>query len=166
MFTNITMLASMPQSGPRAAGGHLVLFDGTCGLCTSLVGFVLPRDRVGVFRFASLASPAGRSVVAQLGGDPDDSSTMHVVAHYSTPRARHLTRASAALFVVATIGWPWKALALAGALPMTWLDRLYDAVARNRQRLFRRRERCLLPRPEWRGRFIDLRDQQVVPLGG
>src|SRR5687768_9715014 len=128
MFTNITMLASVPQSGSRPAGSHLVLFDGTCALCTSLVGFVLPRDRVGVFHFASLDSPAGRSVVAQLGGDADDSSTMHVVADHVTLHARHLTRAPAALFVAGTLGWPWKVLALFGALPTTWLNRLYDAV--------------------------------------
>jgi predicted DCC family thiol-disulfide oxidoreductase YuxK len=160
------MLASTPQSGSRPAGSHLVLFDGTCGLCTSLVGFVLPRDRGGVFHFASLDSPAGRSVVAQTGGDADDSSTMHVVADHATPHARHLTRAPAALFVVGTLGWPWKAITLFGALPTTWLNRLYDAVARNRYRLFGRRERCLVPRPEWRERFIDLRAPQVVSSGG
>ena len=107
MVTNITMLTSTPQSGSRPAGSHLVLFDGTCGLCASLVSFVLPRDRAGVFHFASLDSATGRSVVAQLGGDPDDSATMHVVADHVTPHARHLTRAPAALFVVGAIGWPW-----------------------------------------------------------
>lgn len=143
-----------------------MLFDGTCGLCTSLVAFVLPRDRVGVFRFASLVSRAGRSVVTQLGGDADDSSTMHVVADHGTSHAKHLTRALAALFVAGTLGWPWKALTLFGALPTTWLDRLYDLVARNRHRLFGRPERCLWPRPEWRERFVDPGEPQVVTSGG
>jgi len=143
-----------------------VLYDGTCGLCTSLVGFVLPRDRDGAFHFASLDGAAGRSAVARLGGDADDSSTMHVVADRATPHARHLTRARAALFVVGSLGWPWKVLTLFGALPTPWLDRLYDVVARNRYRLFGRREHCLVPRPEWRERFIDLREPQVVPSGG
>ena len=166
MFTNITVLAPTSQSGSRPVDRHLVLFDGTCGLCTSLVGFVLPRDRVGVFHFASLDSPAGRSVVAQLGGDADDSSTMHVVANRATPHARHLTRAPAALFIVRTLGWPWKALTLIDALPTAWLNRLYDVLARRRHRLFGRRERCLVPRPEWRERFIDLREPQVVSSRG
>lgn len=166
MFTNINMHVSTPQSSSRPAGSHLVLFDGTCGLCTSFVGFVLSRDRVGVFHFASLASPTGRSVAARLGGDADYSSTMHVVADHATSHARHLTRGPAALFVAGTLGWPWKALTLFGALPTTWLNRLYDVVARHRHRLLGRRERCLLPRPEWRGRFVDLRESQVVSSGG
>jgi predicted DCC family thiol-disulfide oxidoreductase YuxK len=152
------MVRSAAQPSSRSRGHHLLLFDGHCGLCTSLVQFILAHDRAGIFHFASLSSPEGRSTVTRHGGDPDDASTVYVVADYQTPGARPLIRSRAALFVVGAIGWPWKALTLFGVLPTVLLDRLYDVVARNRYRVFGRREQCLMPRPEWQDRFIDLRE--------
>jgi predicted DCC family thiol-disulfide oxidoreductase YuxK len=152
----MTRLMPQPPTDPNSR--HLLLFDGDCGLCTTLVQFVLARDSVGIFHFASLSSPEGRSVVTRHGGDADDSSTVYVVADYRTPAARSLTRSRAALFVLGTLAWPWRAATLFGVLPTALLDRLYDFVARNRYRLFGRRAQCLMPRPEWRDRFIDLRE--------
>jgi predicted DCC family thiol-disulfide oxidoreductase YuxK len=161
MFTYITMTRATPQSPTRTEGRHLLLFDGECGLCASLVQFVLARDRAGVFHFASLSSPEGRSIVTRHGGDPDDVSTVYVVADYRTPAPRPLTRSRAALFVAGALGWPWKAATLFGALPTALLDRGYDFVARHRYRVFGRREQCFMPRPEWQHRFID----QRAPIG-
>ena len=96
-------------------------------------------------------------MVVRHGGDPGDVSTVYVVADYRTPAARPLVRSRAALFVAGALGWPWKAATLFGALPTALLDRVYDVVARNRYRVFGRREQCLMPRPEWRDRFIDAR---------
>src|SRR6476620_7888802 len=69
MFTHITMTRATPQSPTDTAGRHLLLFDGHCGLCTAFVQFILPRDRGGIFRFASLSSPDGRATVTRHGGD-------------------------------------------------------------------------------------------------
>jgi predicted DCC family thiol-disulfide oxidoreductase YuxK len=151
------MTRPMPQPLIQAQGRHLLLFDGDCGLCASLVQFVLARDPTGIFHFASLSSPEGRSTVSRHGGDPDDVSTMYVVADYRTPEPRPLTRSRAALFVLGALGWPWKVLTLFGVLPTVLLDRAYGLVARNRYRVFGRRAECLMPRPEWQDRFIDLR---------
>jgi len=142
----------------RTQGRHLLLFDGSCGLCEWLVQFVLARDPAGIFHFASLASPEGRTMVTRHGGDADDMSTVYVVADYRTPEARPLTKSRAALFVSRTLGWPWRAAALLGVLPTRLLNRLYDFVARNRYRVFGRRAQCMIPRPEWQDRFIDLRE--------
>jgi predicted DCC family thiol-disulfide oxidoreductase YuxK len=40
-------------------------------------------------------------------------------------------------------------------VPMSWLDRAYEVVARRRYQLFGRFERCPLPAPAHRRRFID-----------
>ena len=142
----------------RSQGRHLLLFDGHCGLCTAFVQFVLARDPAGIFHFASLSSPEGRSIVTRHGGDADDVSTVYVIADYRSPEALPLTKSRAALFVSQTLGWPWRAATLFGVMPTALLDRVYDFVARNRYRVFGRREQCLMPRPEWQGRFIDLRE--------
>ena len=143
------------QDGPDAEGIHLVLYDGVCGLCSRLLRFVIRHDRRCVFRFASLQSVVGKAVVARSGGNPEDLTSFYVFANFRAPRGRVLTRSNAALFVAGELGWPWKALRVAGLLPAVLLDRAYDVIARLRYRLFGRHEQCETPPPEFRSRFID-----------
>jgi predicted DCC family thiol-disulfide oxidoreductase YuxK len=121
--------------------------------------FVLAHDRGRVFDFTSLQSDPGRAAVERLGGHPGSLTTMYVIAEYRTSRALGLAKARAVLFVVRALGWPWTLAAIAGVLPVSWLNRMYDVVARHRYRLPGRRNRCQLPGPECRHRFLDSRDR-------
>ena len=149
------MAVSPAQVPPLTEAAHLVLYDGVCGLCSSLLQFLLTHDRRGVFAFASLQSATGRAVVERLGGDPTQQTSFYVSANYRTNHAQMFSRSSAALFVARQLGWPWKAAVIAHVLPSAVLDRAYDVVARNRYRVFGRFEQCLPPRPEFRGRFVE-----------
>ena len=149
------MVDSEPQVGFGGEGAHLVLYDGVCGLCRGLVQFLLARDLGRTFNFASLQSRTGRTAVQTAGSDPDDLSSFFVVSNYRTPQARVLCKGRASLFIASVLGWPWNVACVFGVLPTALLDRLYDVVARNRYRVFGRHEQCLIPRPEYRNRFID-----------
>lgn len=149
------MADSHAQGPPHAEAIHLVLYDGVCGLCSSLLQFLLTHDRRGVFAFASLQSRTGRTVVEHLGGDPAGLTSFYVLANYRTDRSRTLAKSKAALFVAGQLGWPWKAAVMARVLPGVVLDLAYDVIARNRYRVFGRFEQCPAPRPEFRGRFIE-----------
>jgi predicted DCC family thiol-disulfide oxidoreductase YuxK len=149
-------MPASPAQVPRVPeGAHLVLYDGVCGLCNRLLQFLLKHDRRAVFTFASLQSEVGGAMVERFGGNPNDLTSFCVVADYRTSRTQMFVRSRAALFVAGTLGWPWKASVMFGVLPAALLDRAYDVVARHRYRVFGRSERCLLPRPEVRHRFID-----------
>src|SRR5262245_60258601 len=150
------MVESPVQPPEGSEGRHLLLFDGVCALCSWMVRFVLAADRRRLFRFASLQSATGRAAVRRVGGDPDALNTLYVIADYQRPDAKGLVKGRAQLFIVKTLGWPWKAASVVGVLPVAWLDRLYDVVARYRYPVFGRYEQCLLPRPEHRGRFVDV----------
>ena len=139
----------------RSDGPHLLLYDGVCGLCHGVVQSVVERDRTGVFHFASLQSPVAAAQLMRFGGRPDDMDTFMVVANYRTDAAATLTRARAALFVLKTLGWPWKAAGVLRLIPLALLDRMYDVVARNRYRWCGQRDRCVMPRPEYAQRFLD-----------
>jgi predicted DCC family thiol-disulfide oxidoreductase YuxK len=149
------MVGSSLQVGSVPEGAHLVLYDGVCGLCGRLLQFLLKRDHRAVFTFASLQSKTGRTTVAQYGGNPDELSSFYVVANYRTVHARLFTRSRAALFVAGELGWPWKAAVVFRVVPAAILDRVYDLIARTRYRVFGRFDQCLIPRPEFRSRFID-----------
>jgi predicted DCC family thiol-disulfide oxidoreductase YuxK len=149
------MTDAATQLRSAGEGAHLVLYDGVCGLCNSLLQFLLTHDRRGVFAFASLQSRRGRAVVEHLGGDPADLTSFYVLANYRTRHSRIFAKSQAALFVAGQLGWPWKAAVIARTLPSALLDRAYNVIARNRYRVFGRFEQCLAPRPEFRDRFVE-----------
>ena len=149
------MPASPAQVPPVTEGAHLVLYDGVCGLCNRLLQFLLVHDRRAVFTFASLQSAVGRAMVERFGGNPDELTSFYVVANYRALDARMLWRGSAAIFVAGQLGWPWKMAAIARVLPTAILNGIYNVIARHRYRVFGRYKQCLIPRPEFRGRFID-----------
>jgi predicted DCC family thiol-disulfide oxidoreductase YuxK len=149
------MIVAAPQGSSEEGGTHLVLYDGVCALCNGLVRFLLAHDRRRVFKFASLQSVRGRTVVAESGGDPEELNSFYVVRDYRTAHPKALVRSRAALFILSQLGWPWRLLRVAGVLPTSVLDRAYDAVARTRYRIFGRYEQCLVPSPEFRDRFVD-----------
>ena len=127
-----------------------MLYDGVCALCNASVRFVLRWDRRAAFRFAPLQGSLGNRVQ-----DSASLRTVYVLADFGTLAERPLTKARAVLFVLSELGWPWKAASLAGVLPISWLDRLYDFVAGHRYQVFGQYDVCPLPNPEHRDRFID-----------
>lgn len=139
---------------PPDAGRHLLLYDGSCGLCHGIVRAVLALDRVGIFHFARLQSTAASQHLARFGGVPSLDSFV-VIVDYRSPAGVCLIKGRAALFAFAGLGWPWKAAEILRLLPPAMLDAAYDVIARNRYHLFGRRDRCMVPRAEYQRRFVD-----------
>jgi predicted DCC family thiol-disulfide oxidoreductase YuxK len=158
-MTGSSVQAIRPPGGGatgRTGGRHLVLVDGTCGLCSRLTRFLLERDTAGLFVFASLQSGIGREMVARHGGNPDELSSVRVVADYAASGARMLDRSRAVLFAAGQLGWPWKAAPLLRVVPAPLLDLLYRLVARLRYAVFGRVDHCAWLPPGQRQRFLDL----------
>lgn len=127
----------------------VILFDGVCNLCNASVQWVLQRDRAGQFRFAALQSETGQHLLAAHGLDQASFDTV-VLADGD----RIFTRSDAALEIARRLGGPWSWLAVLRWIPRRLRDAVYNWVARNRYRWFGRQEACLLPRPEWKERFV------------
>jgi len=135
----------------------IILYDGVCGLCNSLVQFLLKRDKQGRLRFASLQSDFAAKVLQRHGIDPKDLDTMHVVENYDQPGERVLQRSTAIVRAGRELGSFWAALAVvAGIVPRPLRDLVYRFVARNRYRVFGKYESCMLPDPNQRSRFLDV----------
>jgi predicted DCC family thiol-disulfide oxidoreductase YuxK len=124
----------------------LILFDGVCHLCHGSVQFVLKRDVAGRFDFAPLQSKLGQEKLNHRNWD-----SMALVEDGQVYEAE-----AGVLRVLARLSrpWPWIATML-GWLPRPVLRWGYRTVARNRYRWFGREEVCMLPRPEWKGRFLE-----------
>lgn len=139
-----------PAVPPFPDDGALLVFDGVCVLCSRAARFVLKRDRTGVFRLATAQSPLGQALYRHFGLDPEAFETNLVLW-----QGRAYAKLDSVAVTGRLIGGRWRLLSLLALLPRALGDWLYDRVARNRYALFGRTERCMLPPPEWRDRFIE-----------
>jgi len=141
----------MPVANP------IILYDGVCGLCNSLVQFLLKHDKDGRLRFASLQSDFAEKVLRRYGFDAKDLDTLHVVENYDQPGERVLQRSDAILRAGRELGGFWTASSsVARIVPRPLRDLVYRFVATNRYRVFGKYESCMLPDPNQRSRFLDI----------
>ncbi|HEX2202676.1 MAG TPA: thiol-disulfide oxidoreductase DCC family protein [Longimicrobium sp.] len=140
----------MAEASPGAAGGPpVVLFDGVCNFCNASVNFIIDRDPRGRLRFAALQSEAGEAFLRGAGMPTADFDTVVLVED-----GRVHTRSDAALRIARRLSGAWPLLAAFRVVPRPLRDLVYDLVARNRYRLFGKRDACMLPSPEVRARFL------------
>ena len=140
-----------------STAGPILFYDGVCGLCNTLVQFLLKHDKRGRLRFASLQSDFAEKVLHRHGFDPKDLNTLHVVENYEQPDERLLQRSDAILRAGRELGGYWSVLAaMAKIVPRFLRDIAYRFVAQNRYRVFGKYETCMLPDPNQRSRFLDV----------
>jgi predicted DCC family thiol-disulfide oxidoreductase YuxK len=144
-------------TGPAStlpAGALVVLYDGVCGFCNGVVRFLLKRDRQRRLWFAPLQSELARRILARHGRSPTSDDTMYLVTGLGLPQERLAWKSTAALLLAGVLGPPWRLVTVLRFLPLRVRDLAYDGLARVRYRLFGKHERCPVPRPEWRQRFL------------
>jgi predicted DCC family thiol-disulfide oxidoreductase YuxK len=133
----------------RPPSGPVILFDGVCNLCNRFVQFVIARDLRAKFSFASLQSEAAARLGVRVGSCDGPESIVLL------ENGRAFTQSTAALRIVVALGFPWT---VAGALllvPRPLRDWTYAVIARNRYRWFGRRQVCMVPTPDLKGRFLE-----------
>ena len=131
------------------ATGPIILFDAECILCSANAQFVLSQDGKKRFRLASMQGEVGSALYRRFGIDPGNPDSIIVVD------GEHMLRDSdAVLSIYAGLGWPWKVLSVFRLVPRFIRDPLYLLLARNRYRLFGKRDSCWLPSPEYRDRLL------------
>lgn len=127
----------------------IIVFDAECLLCSANAQFVLNHDRRGLFLLASMQGEAGSALYRRFGINPADPDTLIVV------EGDRVRRDSDAILAIWTgLGWPWRAGAMFRLVPRLLRDPVYRWVARNRYRLFGRRDTCWLPDPTFRDRML------------
>ena len=129
----------------------IVLYEGNCGLCDRWVSFIMAHDRRQSFRFATLESDVGRSLLRAHDLPIDTLDSFALVSD-----GQALQRSTAALQVLRQLGLPWSLLWVGVILPRFIRDPLYDYVASHRYRWFGQIDACRLPAPEERHRFLHL----------
>ena len=127
----------------------VIIFDGHCVLCSRSAQFVLRHDGRNTFRLLAAQTPLGHALYVHYGLDPLDYESMILIAD-GVPAFK----SEAVIRIAQGLGPPWSLAAILRVVPRAWRDRLYDVLARNRFRLFGRRDTCYRPGPRDADRFL------------
>lgn len=128
---------------------RIIFFDGVCNLCNTTVDFLISRDAKRHFRYASLQSEAGQSMLRKHNLPTSefgsflylDGDTLH-------------TKSSGALRVAVKLGGFWTLMGVFLIVPPFIRNAVYDLIAKHRYRWFGKRETCRVPTPEERTLFL------------
>ena len=129
--------------------GPVTIVDGNCALCTVGARLIARFDRSAEFRICPTQTELGSSLLRHYGLDAaDPESWLYIVDGSAFTSLDGMIRAGAR---VGGAGWLLQPLRLMPRLAQDWL---YQRIARNRYRLFGRKEMCAMPDPALRARLI------------
>ncbi len=115
----------------------VILFDGYCKLCNRAVNFVIKHGGRNKFRFASLQSDSGKSL---LSGFLINKQNIDSIVYIEDKKTFY--RSTAILRIIKRLGKAWSILYIFIIVPPFIRDWVYDIVAGNRYRWFGRNESC------------------------
>ena len=121
---------------------HIVFFDGVCNLCNKSVDFLIKADRKRVLKYAPLQS-AKKTLKSK------DSIVF-------LSEGQEYQKSKAILKILSKLGGFYKFIgAVFSIIPSFILDVFYDLIAKNRYKIFGRKDNCRLPTKEELELFIE-----------
>jgi predicted DCC family thiol-disulfide oxidoreductase YuxK len=131
------------------SAGPVLFFDGVCNLCSASVQFIIAHEAAPTIRFASLQSDLAQQTLPPLGVDPTRLESLVFVEGGVAA-----TKSTAALRIARHLQAPWRWLAVFVVVPRVVRDVVYGLIAKNRYRLFGKKDACWLPTPDLKARFL------------
>jgi len=113
------------------------------------VDFVIKRDKKDIFRFAALQSETGEKYLKQSGLSVADFKTFVLI-----DGENYYTKSTAALKVIRELKSWLKIFYPLIMLPQFFRDFFYDLIARNRYKIFGKRDVCRIPTAEEKKKFL------------
>ena len=129
----------------------IILFDGICNLCNSAVQYIIKRDKNDEFRFATLQGEIGQQLINERTIDTSKLDSIILIE----PGIAYYSKSTAALKISQSFGGFWKMAYVLKLIPRQLRDIVYDWVARNRYGWYGKKEKCMVPTPELKAKFLE-----------
>ena len=127
----------------------IILFDGVCNLCNASVNFVIKRDKNDVFRFAALQSEIGKKYVLKFNINPNETDSIILIDN-----DKCYVKSTAALYITKSMSGAYPLFFSFIVIPTFIRNLVYDYVAKNRYKWYGKKESCMVPTPELKGKFL------------
>ena len=127
----------------------VIIFDGLCNLCNRAVTFIINRDPQKLFRFTPMQGELATRLVEDYQAPEMGEGALILIQG-----GESYVRSDAALEIAGSLSGLWPMLTAFRLVPRPVRDSLYSFLARNRYRLFGRRQECAVPASDIGDRFI------------
>lgn len=129
---------------------YLILFDGVCNLCHYSIELILRNDSCKRFYFTAIESETGQKLIEHLKIDIQQMDSIILFV----PGTGYYTKAAAISIISKHLNRPYSWFRWIKYFPKFISNWIYDCIATNRYKWFGKKERCYMPTPEERERFI------------
>ncbi|MBK9324346.1 MAG: DUF393 domain-containing protein [Bdellovibrionaceae bacterium] len=127
---------------------RVVFFDGLCVLCNGAISILLKIDKRRILKYSSLQGEYAKRFLDSRYTNSGESVVFLNQGYL-------YEKAEAVIQILSALGGTYKFAALfLSVFPLFILNSLYDFIARNRYRLFGKRDACLIPTNENKDLFI------------
>jgi len=128
---------------------NIILFDGLCNLCNGSVNFILKRDKVGKFKFASLQSEIGIELTKKYNIDTNIVDSIILIKNDNV-----FIKSSAVLEILKDLPIGWRILLIGIILPNFIRDWMYDLIVKHRYKIFGKKDECPIPPKDVQNKFL------------
>ena len=129
---------------------NVVVFDGVCNLCNWGVKFIIRRDYKNKFLFTSIQSNIGPQLLLNHGIQTENIETFLLIKN-----GKPFTKSDAVFEILSEFKPGWKLLLIFRYIPKGLRDFAYRVIARNRYKLFGKKDQCMIPSPDIKAKFLD-----------
>lgn len=129
----------------------IILFDGVCNLCNRSIQFIIKRDKKDEFRFATLQGKLGQQLIEERNIDTTKVDSIILIE----PGVAYYTKSTAVLEIGKSFDGVWSLISLLVWIPTVFRDIVYDLVAKYRYHWFGKKDKCMVPTPVQKGKFLD-----------
>ena len=129
----------------------IILFDGVCNLCDSMVNYIIKKDKKDIFRFVALQSDLGQEILKHIG---INSREIDSIVLYE-PGMAYYYKSSAAIEIAKNLGGVFNFGVIFKIIPSALRNPIYDYIARNRYKWYGKKDQCIVPTPELKAKFLE-----------
>ena len=137
---------------PKADSDYIVFYDGYCVLCSKSIDFILTRDHLAKFRFASLQSEFSQKILSRKGYPTANIQNISNIVYLQHNVLK--IKSDAVLSVLWDLGGIYKISCLCYLFPRFARDFAYNRLAKVRYKVFGKRDTCRVPTPDEISRFL------------
>ena len=128
---------------------HIILFDGVCNFCNFWVNFIINSDKNDTYQFAAMQSDSGQKLLQEFKLNANDFDSFVLIVN-----DKHFTKSTAALMISKNLRSIVKLLYPLIILPEPIGDFFYDLAAKNRYKVFGKRDICRIPTENEKEKFL------------
>ena len=128
----------------------ILFFDGHCNLCNWAVNLLIRLDRRKILFYAPLSGATAKELALSVDHNKANQSVV-----YFRNKERIFKLSDAVIEVCTDIFPLGKVFYIFKLIPRFIRDSLYKWIAKHRYSFFGKKEKCRLPTPEEKERFLD-----------